>query len=108
MIDREATNRGPCPAQPVIEFLLQLLRLGIPLELLCPLLERGGLSWQLNGLTRAKLLVGGFQILKQNLPGDNIYSQMVDHDQQATGFCCTQAKESDAYQWPLSDIETGM
>src|SRR5437588_11852704 len=108
MMDREATNRGPCPAQPVIEFLPQLLRLGILLELLCPLLERGGLRWQLNGLTRAKLPVSAFQILKQDLPGDDIHSEMVDHDQQATGSWCAQAKEGDVYQWPLSDIETSM
>ena len=77
----------------------QGLGLGILVQTLRPVLERGGLGRQTHGLTLAQLLVGGLQIVEQDRPGDDINGEMMDDQQQACRLLGSQMEEGGAQQW---------
>src|SRR5262249_41981813 len=52
-----------------------------------PLLEGCGLWGELHRKLQSELLIRALQILKYDSPGDTIYDQMVNHDQQALSAC---------------------
>src|SRR5919109_5359711 len=81
-VPRDATGAPERRRQPVGALLLEGIGPGVCLQALGPLFERGCRGRQLHGPPLAQLLVGGLEILEEDIPREFIYEEMMGKDEQ--------------------------